>query len=546
MAITGIRNFCYIPSVESTHDLFEYTSGRWIYNEEKRFEERRLGFDVPELKHVAARDINQEVSHVEGLHKLAEGGFNRIFEVRMKDGTSILARLPYPSTLPRRLAVASEVATIEFVRAHGIPAPKILGYSLGENTVKSEYILMEKLSGSTIGDSWFEISEQQRLQVLHDICDIEAKLCNITLPASGSIYYAHDLPRDTPRVRISGLEGRFCVGPYAGLRWWHEDRARMNVDRGPHVESLSVMQAPAKKELDWIHHSGRTRFPFARQYREAFHYEKQDPKVHADSLEKYLHVAPYLVPARSDLNDPIIRHPDLQPNNIFISKDHKVTGLIGWQHAVVLPNFLAAGIPNSFQNYGDDESRSFTPPQLPSDLDPMNEGDRNRAQEEFRRRQVHFFYLRFTQRLNDRHWRALESPGNILTRRIYDHASDPWEGLSTPLQFDLVQIARSWGQIVTSDSNGSFPECAVSFSDEEMTRIDALDDAHRDSDTDIDQINELLGVASDGWTPNERFEESKERAVQIKEQGLAGADDDPWLREMSERHWPWDDFDEDE
>ncbi|KAK1910226.1 hypothetical protein P3342_006499 [Pyrenophora teres f. teres] len=30
------------------------------------------------------------------------------------DGTSVLARLPYPSTQPRRLAVASEVATMNF------------------------------------------------------------------------------------------------------------------------------------------------------------------------------------------------------------------------------------------------------------------------------------------------------------------------------------------------------------------------------------------------------------------------------------------------
>ncbi|KAH7074447.1 kinase-like domain-containing protein [Paraphoma chrysanthemicola] len=520
MAISGLRTFTYTPSspctafsepqnMEPTHDFSEYTSGRRIYNEAKRFVERRLVFGVAELKHLAARAIKREASHVEGLYKLAEGGFNRIFEVRMKDGTPILARLPYPSTLTRRLAVASEVATIDFVRAHGVPVPQF------------GCILMEKLSGSTIGDPWFEMAEQRRLQVLRDICDLAAKLFNITLPASGSIYYAQDLLTGTPRVEISGLDGKVCVGPYAGLRWWHQDRARMKVDRGPHVDSLSVMQAPAEKELNWIRHFGRTRFPFGRQYREAFHYEKQDPNVHADSLQKYLRIAQYLVPSGSDLNNPIFRHPDLQPNSISISKDHKVTGLIDWQHAVILPTFLAAGIPNSFQNYGDAESRSFTPPQPPSNLDSMDEGDRNRAHEAFRRRHMHFFYLGFTQLLNERHWSALESTGNLLTRRTYDHAGDPWEGLSTPLQFDLVQIAKSWEQIVIPDSIGSFPECPVS-------------DRH------------LLGVASDGWTPNERFEESKERAVQLREQGLTGADDDPWLREMSERHWPWDDFDEDE
>lgn len=59
------------------------------------------------------------------------------------------------STMPWRLAVASEVATMDFVRAHGIPTPRILGYAIDENPVGLEYILMEKLPGRPIGDAWF-------------------------------------------------------------------------------------------------------------------------------------------------------------------------------------------------------------------------------------------------------------------------------------------------------------------------------------------------------------------------------------------------------
>jgi len=57
--------------------------------------------------------------------------------------------------MPWRLAVASEVATMDFVRAHGIPTPRILGYAIDENPVGLEYILMEKLPGRPIGDAWF-------------------------------------------------------------------------------------------------------------------------------------------------------------------------------------------------------------------------------------------------------------------------------------------------------------------------------------------------------------------------------------------------------
>lgn len=91
-----------------------------------------------------------------------------------------------------------------------------------------------------------------------------------------------------------------------------------------------------------------------------------------------------------------------------------------------------------------------------------------------------------------------------------------------------------------------FQTCPVAFIKEEAIRTNALDGLHRDTDTDVDQINELLGIASDGWTPHDRFEDAKRKAAKIRNSALASVDDDPWLQEMSERHWPFDDYDEDE
>jgi hypothetical protein len=268
--------------------------------------------------------------------------------------------------------------------------------------------------------------------------------------------------------------------------------------------------------------------------------------VHAESLKKYLHLAPHLIPSSPELTRPVLRHPDIQPNNIFISEDYRVTSLIDWQHATALPIFLAAGIPTSFQNYGDAESRFFTPPRLPIDLESLNEFERAQAWEEFRRRHVHFFYLGFTQKFNQEHWRALEEETDLLRRRIFDHAGEPWEGLNTALLYDLVQVSQNWNKIAPLNHDGTASTCPVSFTQKEAEHIDALDDLHRDADGDVEHINELLGIASDGWTPNERFESAKSKSAEIREQALASADDEPWLREMSERHWPFDDYDEDE
>lgn len=79
-----------------------------------------------------------------------------------------------------------------------------------------------------------------------------------------------------------------------------------------------------------------------------------------------------------------------------------------------------------------------------------------------------------------------------------------------------------------------------------MERINALQNSHRDGDGDIERVYEFLGISSDDWTMDDGFDSAQSRATELREQALASIEDDPWLREMSKRHWPFDDHDEDE
>lgn len=138
---------------------------------------------------------------VQSINKLAEGGFNRTLELTMKDGFQLIARLPYPSTQPKRLAVASEVATMTLIRSHGIPVPVIYGYSTNiDSPVGAEYILMEKVKGKSLGDVWFTLSQKDRIKVLSGIVDHEAKLLSLRFLAFGSLYLEKDLPLEMGRV----------------------------------------------------------------------------------------------------------------------------------------------------------------------------------------------------------------------------------------------------------------------------------------------------------------------------------------------------------
>jgi Phosphotransferase enzyme family len=154
----------------------------------------------------------------------------------MRDGSQLVARVPYPNTAPKCFAVASEVATMDFLRLHDIPVPKVYAYSaIPDNAAGVEYIIMEMSEGRQIGDSWYSMTEEQRLKIVFQIAQIEGRLFSIPLPASGSIYYSHDLDPSIQRLGLPDSEesSRFCIGPATSLRLWYRERSLLSVNRGP-------------------------------------------------------------------------------------------------------------------------------------------------------------------------------------------------------------------------------------------------------------------------------------------------------------------------
>lgn len=179
-----------------------------------------------------ATAVGRTPSDVASFGKLAEGGFNRVFEAVFNDGKRVLARLPYPSTMPKHYAVASEVATMDFLRLQGIRTPKVHAWSSTQNNgVGSEYIIMWRLDGQPLGATWYSLTSKQQHKVIKQIVELETRLMSLDFPACGSIYYQKDLhsERKTP---LSGQK-EFCIGPIAHYSWWHGERSRLDLDRGP-------------------------------------------------------------------------------------------------------------------------------------------------------------------------------------------------------------------------------------------------------------------------------------------------------------------------
>lgn len=171
--------------------------------------------------------------------KLAEGGSYRIFEATFRNGLKVIARLPYPCTVPRKYGVASEVATMEFLRMHGIPIPKIFDWSSSaSNQLGSEYIIMERVPGRELADTWYTMTFKERMAVVEKIVDIERLLFGIRFPASGSLFFKDFLDPDVKSVNMpedNSLEdlGKFCIGPSTEYLWRYQKRSELAANRGP-------------------------------------------------------------------------------------------------------------------------------------------------------------------------------------------------------------------------------------------------------------------------------------------------------------------------
>jgi hypothetical protein len=183
--------------------------------------------------------VNKHIDLVSTFTKIAEGGSYRVFEAVFDDKTAVIARLPYPCTLPRSFGIASEVATMQFLRLHDIPVPQLYAWSTtAENAVGSAYIIMAKVEGQELEHTWYDMSVSERMKMVEKIVKIEQRLFQIRLPANGSIYHKTFLDsqegiNQVPVTTIDTVGNAFSLGPSSEYLWWYGRRDEMAVNRGP-------------------------------------------------------------------------------------------------------------------------------------------------------------------------------------------------------------------------------------------------------------------------------------------------------------------------
>ncbi|KAL3463697.1 kinase-like protein [Aspergillus heterothallicus] len=412
------------------------------------------------------------------------GGFNRVLQITFNDGYAILASLPYKTTVPKHYAVASEAATLALLLAHGVPVPKVLAYSPDRtNPVGTEYILLERLEGSPLSDRWFFTDTKTRVKIMRQIVDVERWFMSIHFPASGSLYHRRDLDSSQHVIPVSD---DIVVGPTAQYEWWYQERASLEVDRGPWNAFSACFEAPAGRKLALCERFGKPRPHVERYLREIHQFQNLSPIPYQQLLTNYLKLAPCLdVHSDHRMSRPTLRHPDFSPNNILVNTSNDVVGIIDWQHAVILPLCLCAGIPDHFQNWGDPVSETLSKP------------------ETMRRRIVHFYYAALTMKSLLDHFDAIRIENCMLRAKLFHHAQAPWEGDSVSLKYAMSHVVKNWPMLLDEVARTRSVECPVHFSKEGMQHCSEDYRQEQEKLKELGEMRELLGTDALGWVSDE-------------------------------------------
>ena len=499
------------PSQTLDIDPYAYTSGRWLRNDSHEREARFIRFNFDALCQRVVQ-FSPGADHIVDCEK-KEGGFNRVFIFTMDTGTRIVARLPFESAGPAKLATASKVATIRFCKfvlvtwsdapypltmrttvqsKTNIPIPTIFDWSDDSlNSIGCEYIIMDHAPGVQLQQKWPHMAGDEKVRCVDAIYQKLKCMVDIDFPAYGSIYFANT-SLNSPRYT---LDDTFCIGPHCGTRYWNYAEGRYYQGGHPTGDHVSVFElSESCKSSDkalglsldaycsGLIDAGLARIPrvepnLADQPR--YHGSIQ---AHRSLLERARIVLSVMSgdPRIQNTAGPTLFHPDLHKRNVFVSDEDPaiVTSILDWQSSSVEPAFW----------YADEEPDFASAATQSLSHDP--DGTSSLCAQAF---------SVCTQFLTPK----LAGPRlqNEALYRPFRYSHRTWKDGAVALRHELIETSRSWQELAFT---GPCPFLLPPVEDLARHQVEhrcfeAAQNLKRD-------LASLLNIHTDGWVPPENWD----------------------------------------
>ncbi|KGO76261.1 Aminoglycoside phosphotransferase [Penicillium italicum] len=521
--------------------IYHYTSGRWLWNEKEQLSRRYVKFNLAELVKIATHATGSK-SCVE-VQKLPEGNFSKVFLLTMEDGKEVIAKLPNPNAGYQYFTTASEVATMDYVRSVlNIPTPTVYAWSPSTEEIGAEYIIMERSRGVELSKLWDDIPGPDKLQIVRQLVVFEKALVSTRFPMYGSIYYADNLRNPHPNQMIElgrkkdSVGAAFAVGPTTNRTFFDDGRNAVDVHRGPWSSIEDYHFARANRELSCLQTFSEFPRPQGLFYGPCQYQPTAQRKQEA--LQNFLKVVKFLSPKDKEISKPVLWHPDLHGDNIFVNPDQptEILSIIDWQAVNLSPLFLQARHPALIEFEGPipEGLQSIS---LPNNFDELSPEEQLEAKK--LRAAQSLYKLYDIQMMQD-------CPEIAAALKFKNSLAGQIAGLSGSLFSDgepvvqgmLIKLQEEWATRV-----GSSIPCPISFTEEdkEQQRKDEAKWANG-----VELMEEFLSQVGayrgwDGWVNHNSYEHFKVQLKKCRDEFLNSHTTTSEERSQWEAAWPFTD-----
>ncbi|RMZ79907.1 hypothetical protein DV738_g3067, partial [Chaetothyriales sp. CBS 135597] len=502
-------------------DPHKYTSGRWLRLDEQQFQARYIAFDFDKLckKAIACSPGARDIA---GCLKL-EGGFNRAFVLRLDNGASIVARVPFSVAGPARLTTNSEVATMEYIRRHtSIPVPAVLDWSDDpQNPVGTEYIIMEHAVGVQLHQQWPSMTAAKQLDVVKALGHFAREMYKLQFPAFGSLYFA-DAPVE--KDRLIPIGGGFSVGPHCGTRYWP----------GQPGDERSYQRRPPNHG-PWTTHEQYCRGLVDAGYSRVPPTTPPDILEYKGTVEEHLSLSnvaqqTLLQLSQSDALKPVERpmllHHDMNKRNIFVSEDNpgQITSIIDWQSSSIEPvHHYSDGRPDLCD--------------FPDTWDETEVQDPPSKEQQKIIKAVSICCQAWDVMM--RGWLPELHTARTMDQdflRLFRYVPSAWRHSATALRDDLIQLSAHW-----SNPLGLPGSCPYQPSEAEISRHKTLWEEFKLVHGVKEEVVRGFATDEEGWIPIDRWEDTKLAYGLLFHEWLKGVVDSGEMSEdMARKVWPFD------
>lgn len=230
----------------------------------------------------------------------------------------------------------------------------------------------------------------------------------------------------------------------------------------------------------------------------------------------------------------------------MINSSNNIVGIIDWQHAVILPLCLCAGIPTYFENWGDPLSETLAKPKvkLPKNFDDLSQDEQSTVQETLRKGLVHFYYAALTMKEILDHFDALRNESSMLRAKLFNRAGAPGEGDSLSLKYTIIQVCKNWPMHIDDLASVKSVDCPVKYSEDEIQQCTRDYDQEQEKMQELAEMKDIINTDSIGWVPDDEQLEKSRPIIRAIKEGLLEHSKIELERTAVESHFPFDDHDE--